>query len=371
MTIEAVRLFPYRLPLRDPWPTAEGTITERYGCLLALEDSEGRTGLGDTAPIAGFGLETIASSIAALRTAARRLIGLPESTYLEAAANLPHLASIAATPAARHAIDLALHDLAAQLIGRPIAALLDEGSALTLVPANAAIPRVDPTRAATLAREAVAAGVQTLKLKVGGDSFREDLARVRAVRDEVGAHVAIRLDANQAWREDKAIAAIRAFAVYDIEYVEQPVAAAEIAALARVRRSVDVPIAADESLTDLKAARRLIEANAVSVFIIKPMVLGGLSAARAVAALARKHDIEVIVTSLIESAVGRTGAIHLAASLGPSHHAHGIATSGALQRDVAEGPGMERGAVRVPTAPGLGVSLPPEKLRSTAPVEAA
>src|SRR5262245_59529946 len=59
--IEAVRLLPYRLPLRDPWPTAEGPVAEREGVIVALLDSEGRVGLGDAAPLPGFGLETIGS----------------------------------------------------------------------------------------------------------------------------------------------------------------------------------------------------------------------------------------------------------------------------------------------------------------------
>src|SRR5688572_704599 len=371
MTIESVRLLPYRLPLRDPWPTAEGPVAERPGCLLALEEDGGLVGLGDTAPLPGFGLETIASSVAALRTAARRLIGLPPDAYLEAAANLPFLAPVAATPAARNAIDLALHDLAAQRAGCSIAALLGGGSALSSVPVNAAIPRVDPARAARLAREAVQAGARTIKVKVGGAPLHEDLARVRAVRDEAGDHVAIRLDANQAWSEAEARAALAALAVYDIEYVEQPVAAGDVAALARLRGEGSVRIAADEAVVDLRAARRLLDAEAADVLVLKPMALGGLHAARAVAALARERGAGVVVTSLVESAIGRTGALHLAASLGESPLAHGLATGSLLTEDVTAAPEMRNGAIAVPRGPGLGIALDAERLRAAAVVEAA
>ena len=64
MTIRSVRLVPYRLPLRDPWPTAEGPVLDRHGCLLILEEEDGRLGLGDAAPLPGFGLETIGSCVA-------------------------------------------------------------------------------------------------------------------------------------------------------------------------------------------------------------------------------------------------------------------------------------------------------------------
>lgn len=371
MTIESARLLPYRLALRDPWPTATGPVTEREGCLLALEDDEGRIGLGDAAPLAGFGLETVASSILALRAAARRLVGLPRDGYLEGAAHLPHLAPVAATPAARHAIDLALHDLAARTAGSPLAVFLGGEAALASVPVNAPIPRVAAVRAEELARAAVAAGARTLKVKVGGGPLSEDLARVRAVREASGASVSIRLDANQAWSEAEALAALEGFRVYAIEYVEQPVPAGAIAALARLRRAGVIPIAADEAVSDLQAARRVLDAGAADVLVLKPMVLGGLHAARAVAALAAERGAGVVVTSLVESAIGRTGALHFAASLGSNALAHGVATGDALAEDVAEAPRMTGGALQVPRGPGLGVAVDADRWKAAASVEAA
>ncbi|HYJ33639.1 MAG TPA: o-succinylbenzoate synthase [Candidatus Binatia bacterium] len=371
MKIESVRLLPYRLRLREPWPTVEGPITEREGVLIALEDSNGRIGLGDAAPLAGFGLETLGSCAAALRGAARRLTGLPEESYLEGAANLTHLAPVAAAPAARHAIDLALHDLAARAAGRSIGALLGGDAALEVVPVNAVVPRVAPERAATLAREALEAGARVLKLKVGGVALAEDLARVRSVREAAGGDVAIRLDANQAWGEEEALAAIAALRVYEIEYIEQPVAASNLRALARLRREGGVAVAADESVTDLRAARRVLDAGAADILVLKPMVLGGLHAARQVAALATERGVRIVVTSLVESAVGRTGALHLAASLGPAPHAHGLATGSALAEDVADAPRMERGMLRLPDGAGLGIAIDPSRWKDAALVEAA
>ena len=370
MTIESVRLLPYALRLRDPWPAVPAPLVERLGCLLVLTDSDGRIGLGDAAPYPGFGIETLGSSTAALRAAAHRLVGLPAGAWLEAASGLEHLAQVAATPAARHAIDLALYDLAAQAAGTSIAALLGGDAVLAAVPTNVTIPRVPPDRTATLAREALAAGAHTIKVKVGGAPLAEDLARVRAAREATGEEIAIRVDANEAWTEEEARAALAALHVYEIEYVEQPVAAREIQALARLRAAGLVPVAADEAMTDAPSARRVLDAEAADVLVLKPMVLGGLHATRTVAALAAERGVRVVVTSVVESAVGRTGALHLAASLGPAPYAHGVATGSALLEDVADAPRMEGGALRVPHGPGLGVTLDPERLRSAASVAA-
>ena len=357
MTIRGVWIRSYSLPLREPWPSAEGPVTERVGSLVLLEEEGGWVGRGETAPWPGFGLETHASSVAAIRGAATRLIGLPREGYLEAAADLPRLAQVAASPCARHAIDLALHDLAAQNANLPLAQLLGGDKALSEVAVNATIPRLPADEAARAAVAAVASGVWTIKLKVGGAPLSEDIARVRAVREAAGTSVRIRIDANQSWSQDEAIQALNAIDPFDIEYCEQPVAAEAIDMLARVRAATGVRIAADEAVRDVATARRILEAGAADVLIVKPMALGGLHAARAVAAQAEEFGAAVVVTSLLESDIGRTGALHLAASLGSSRFAHGVAPAAWTPAGSRRQSVYPAGKVRVPTEPGLGAKV--------------
>ncbi len=357
MNIVRARVASYALPFRDAWPAAGGRLQERNGFLLELTDDQGRVGLGDAAPWPGFGIETAGSAGLALRGAMKKLVGLPAEAFPRAIAQLTSFAPVAAAPAARHAIDLALHDLLAQRAGVPIAQLLGGTGTLTRVPANATIPRVGPERTAQLAAAAVAGGARTIKLKVGGVPLAQDLERMRALREAVGPKIRLRLDANQEWSAAEAIDALRALTPFDLEYVEQPVGAEALADLARVRREGGVPIAADEAVRDLGSARHVLEAEAADILIVKPMVLGGLEAARAVTAQAREHDVGVVVTSLLESVVGRTGVLHFAASLGPSAHAHGVATGGLLARDLAPGLPFAEGVVAVPPSPGLGIVI--------------
>lgn len=357
MTIRSVWIRSYSFPLREPWPSAEGPVIERIGSVVLLEEEGGWVGRGESAPWPGFGLETHASSVAAIRGAASRLIGLPREAYLAAAADLPRLAPVAASPCARHAIDLALHDLAAQNANLSLAQLLSGPSALSEVTVNAAIPRLPADEAARAAVDAVASGVWTIKLKVGGAPLAEDVARVRAVREAAGPSVRIRVDANQSWSEDEAIQALTALQPFDIEYCEQPVAADAIEMLARVRAATGVRIAADEAVRDLRTARRILEAGAADVLIVKPMALGGLHAARAVAAQAVEFGAGVVVTSLLETDIGRTGALHLAASLGPGRFAHGVAPAAWTLTGPRRAPPYPAGKIRVPTEPGLGANV--------------
>ena len=373
--IARVRLGRYRFGFREPWPSSDGPQHAREGLWIALEDGDGRVGVGESAPFPGFGLESLASSESALRLAARFATGLPADHWLAAAEDLPRLAPVVASPAARAALDLALHDLAAQRAACSIASLLAAPGTppATVVGANAVVSRAAAGEAAAAARRAVDDGARTVKLKVGGAPLDEDIARVRAVREAVGTGVAIRVDANQAWSEREAIDALRALAPFGLDYVEQPVAAGAVDALARVRAAAGVPIAADESLTDLRAARRLIGARAADVFIVKPTALGGLAAARAVITIARDAGLRVVVTTLLESAVGRAGALHLAASLGAESGDHGVATGGVLADDLVAGFIDRPGRIPLPAEPGLGDALHAAVLARTevVPVEDA
>lgn len=358
MSIRRVLIHSYSLALRAPWPSAAGPVNRRDGSILILEEEEGgRVGVGESAPWPGFGLETHPSSVAALRLAARRLVGLSPDAYLAAADDLPGLAPVAASPCARHAIDLALHDLAAQRAGVSIARLLGGDRALADVPVNAAIGRLSAKESASVARKLVSKGFRTLKLKVGGAPLEEDIARLRAVREAVGAEPRIRIDANQAWSEREAVESLAALREFDIEYCEQPVDAEAIDVLARVRAAGDVPIAADESVRDVPTMERIVAQNAADVIVIKPMALGGLAAARAVVNVAARAGLPVVVTSLLESPIGQMGALHFAASLGAGPFAHGIGTAPEAEDAQAVFAPFKAGWMQVPAEPGLGATL--------------
>ncbi len=183
---------------------------------------------------------------------------------------------------------------------------------------NALVPALPPDDAA-----AAAAGHRDVKVKVGDAG---DVDRVAAVRDAVGPHARLRVDANGAWDVDTAISRIKAMAPYDLELVEQPVASIED--LAAVRRRVDVPIAADECVRSLDDARRL-EADAL---VVKVQPLGGF---RATLRIIDAAGLPVIVSSMLETSVGVAAGLALAASLDDLPYACGL---GAPVLDIVDDP---------------------------------
>ncbi|MBB1500807.1 o-succinylbenzoate synthase [Propioniciclava sp. MC1683] len=203
----------------------------------------------------------------------------------------------------------------------------------TSVPVNATVPAVGPERAAEIVR---ASGCATVKVKVAqaGQSLADDLDRVAAVRDALGPAGAIRVDANAAWSVDEAVAALPRIdrAAGGLQYAEQPCAAVDD--LARVRRAVAVPIAADESIRRASDPHAVVRAEAADVIVVKVQPLGGV---RACLALAEELGLPVTVSSALESSVGIAAGVALAAAL-PRTNAAGLATVAMLRADVAATP---------------------------------
>jgi o-succinylbenzoate synthase len=203
-----------------------------------------------------------------------------------------------------------------------------------------ALPALPPAEAAALAAT-VKAG--TVKVKVGqGD----DLGRVRAVREALGPRVRIRVDANGAWDLPTALRRVRALAGLGVELVEQPVAGLDD--LARLRRQVEVPLAADEAVQDLDAARRLARLGAADALVVKVQAAGGV---RAALALAEAAGVPVIASSLVETSVGLAAGLAFAARLPATPFASGLGTGALLAGDVVRDP-------LVPVAGRLAVRRP-------------
>jgi o-succinylbenzoate synthase len=202
------------------------------------------------------------------------------------------------------------------------------------VPVNVTVPAVGPDRAHAIVR---AGGCTTAKVKVAepGQSLVEDEARVEAVRDALGPSGRIRVDANGGWAVDAAVAAIGRLdrAAGGLEYVEQPCASVED--LAAVRRTVGVPIAADESIRRAADPYRVRDLEAADVAVLKVQPLGGV---RACLRIAEDIGLPVVVSSALETSVGIAAGVALAAALPELPYACGLATVQLLTDDVAATP---------------------------------
>ena len=203
------------------------------------------------------------------------------------------------------------------------------------VPVNVTVPAVGPVRAADLVR--ASSGCRTAKVKVAepGQDEAADLARVEAVRDALGPAGRIRVDANGAWDVDTAVRQVTLLdqAAKGLEYVEQPCRTVE--ELAQVRRRVDVPVAADESIRRADDPFRVARLEAADVAVLKVQPLGGVAACLRIA---EQIGLPVVVSSALETSVGIAAGVALAAALPELPYACGLATLQLLDGDVATQP---------------------------------
>jgi O-succinylbenzoate synthase len=210
---------------------------------------------------------------------------------------------------------------------------------------NVTVPAVEPRQA----REIVAAsGCRTAKVKVAerGQPEAADLARVEAVRDALGPAGRIRVDANGAWSVDQAARMLRALAPLRLEYAEQP--CATLAEMAELRRRVDVPLAADESIRRARDPLAVRAAGAADIVVLKAAPLGGVRAALRIAA---ECGLPVVVSSAVESSVGLAAGVALAAALPDLPYDCGLGTMSLLTGDVSADPLVAvAGALPVRTA---------------------
>lgn len=212
------------------------------------------------------------------------------------------------------------------------------------VESAAIIPEITPDAAAALTREY---GCRTAKVKVGGPrgadpdpaaTLRADIERVEAVASALGAGGRLRIDANGAWTLAAAGPAIRALeaavrsgGLGGLEYVEQP--CATIGELAALRRRIDTPIAADESIRLTGDVDAVWGAEAADILVLKPSPLGG---ARACLAIAERTGLPVVISSAMESSVGLFSVLAAALALPDAGLAHGLGTGTLLATDTVD-----------------------------------
>jgi O-succinylbenzoate synthase len=208
------------------------------------------------------------------------------------------------------------------------------------IPINATVPAVPASRVPeVLARFP---GARTAKVKVAepGHALTDDVARVNAVRELVPV---VRVDANGGWSVAEAVAACVALtADGPLEYLEQP--CATVRELAELRRRVDVPVAADESIRKADDPVHVVRSKAADVAVLKVAPLGGVGR---LLDIAGQIDVPIVVSSALDSAVGMSRGLLAAACLPDLRYACGLGTGGLFVEDVADPVAPDDGRLRV------------------------
>ncbi|MFB6301315.1 MAG: dipeptide epimerase [Haloferacaceae archaeon] len=331
------------LPLADEFAISRGARTTAENVLVRVRDDEGNVGVGNAAPSPRYG-ETADTVEAVLPDLLAAVEAVDDPGALDRMER--RLRDVVRdNPAARAAISVALHDLAATRLGVPLYRLLGLDPART--PRTSFTVSIDdPDRMGERAADAVADGHELLKVKLGTD---DDRTRVAAVR-EAAPDARLRVDANEAWTPAEAVTKARWLTEFDVEFLEQPVPGEDLAGLERVHERAPLPVAADEACRTLSDVPRV--AGRTDIANLKLMKCGGVREAVRMVHAARAHDLEVMLGCMVESAAGIAAGCHLA----PLVDYADLDGALLLDADVYEGPDLTGGEIRLdPDRPGTGV----------------
>ena len=325
---------PLTLQLRTTFRIAHGASDQRFN-VFARITAGSHVGLGEAAVVPYYG-DTPQGIMDYFAAVADR-VGDDPAALEDTLSALP-----SGSAAARAAIDIALHDRWGKCVGRPLYSLF--GLNPDRVPLTSfTIAMDDP---AIMGRRAAEARLPILKIKLGSQDDEAMLAAIRAATT-----AKLRVDANAGWTRKQAAQLIPRLRQYDIEFVEQPLAVGDIEGLRWLRaQRLGVPIFVDESV---KTARDVAaHAGMVDGVVIKLMKTGGLREAQRAIAVARAHDLQVMISCMIESSIGVTAAAHLA----PLCDYADLDGPLLIANDPYRGVRFDGARLVLPDKPGLGVT---------------
>jgi L-alanine-DL-glutamate epimerase-like enolase superfamily enzyme len=353
MIIREVSVAPCTMRKEDPawrFALAASPVTEGHVVRIVTED--GVEGFGYASATAHMG--AIPGSLAAELDLFRPLLIGRDARGIEALlAALDR--SLRGAPQAKAAVDCALHDLNARALGVPLNRLFG-GTVRESVPILRILAIKAPPEMAAQARKLVDRGYRYLKIKVHGE-VAEDVARVAAIRAEVGPDVHLTIDANQSYAPKDAISALNQMAEHRIDLVEQPVAADDRAGLALVTRSVPVTVEADEAAGSLREVFTLVAERAVDAVSLKIPKLGGLRNTLAAARICEAAHVRYRLGAAVGSRLLAAQALHLACALPGVDYACELGEFDRLRDDPFTGLELDKGELRLPQGPGSGVRL--------------
>lgn len=258
-------------------------------------------------------------------------------------------------------LELALWDLAGKMRNCSVAELLG-GVLRSQVEVAACMGIQSYERAGEIAAEYVERGFRCLKTKAGSD-MREDLEMVRGIRDAVGDRLQLRIDPNRAYTPQEAVVLARELEPYNLEYLEQPIPAEPLEDATWLRQQTSVPIALNESVTDAASVWRILHAEAAEFILPDTHIAGGILPCVQIGHVCDAAQVACIMHCGHDLGPKTAAMLHIAAAL-PAYRLANDCTYYGLEDDVLCEPfQIEAGCIRVPTVPGLGCDVDPDKLR--------
>ena len=354
MRVTSIEPYLVAVPLKGAFKNAHAVKTVQRSVVVRVKTDAGLEGAGNVDPSPGYSEVTPETILTAIESRlAPALRGADATNVRSAVAQMERAAPGALD--AQAAIEMALVDLNGKALGVPAHRLLG-GAVRNVIQLNGWIGIVPPEAAAVAALDFLARGYRSTKIKVGA-SVEQDRDRVAAVR-AAAPDMEIRVDANEGYDVDSAIRLARALAPYRVRLFEQPVPRHDLAGLAKVRRSIDIPVMADEAIVGLDTLAQVIRLEAADLVKVKVMKQGGLFRCLQAVDMAVAAGMQCVVGHGFGLTLNTLAELHVASTSESILEACESVGPAKVDGDVVTAPlRFETGSVRLSDAPGLGATL--------------
>lgn len=352
MRIKDIQVWHADLGNTRPYTIAFKTVDEVRNAFVEITLADGTTGIGSGNPSEYVVGESLSQTLEALQEknlgflSGRDIREFNQLTY-EVWQKFPR------NPAARAALDIALHDVFTKFLGVPLVKFL--GQKIDTLPTSNTIGIKNVEETLREAEEYIGRGFSVLKVKLGKD-LAEDIERIVKLRERFGNDIVIRIDANQGYDIPQTVAFYTKTLHLNVELIEQPLPAKAVAEMKSLPEEIRARIAADESLITPKDALELVKPpRASGIFNIKLMKCGGVSQALKIANVAFQEGVDLFWGCNDESAVSITAALHAAFSCSNTRYIDLDGSLDLAQDVVSGGFILEKGYMRCSDKPGLGL----------------
>lgn len=354
MQITSIEIYKLCIPLKQPFVISLGPQYDADNIVIVINTDTGLKAWGECSPYMSINGESMDTCFVVGQYLAKALKGKDPLQIEECAKAMDRI--ITRNESIKSAFDLALYDIASQHAGLPLYKFLG-GKKNKIISTDMTVGLGSPEKMAKEAVEYKAAGFPSIKVKLG-TTTEEDVTRIKAIRDAIGNELPLRIDANQGWNVETAIATLQALATYDIEHCEEPIARWNYMALPEVRKNSPIKIMSDESCFDEHDAERLAKLNACDYFNVKLGKSGGIWHALKIVEVAKAYNLKLQVGCFMESRLAITALVHFAYSSDLVVH-YDLDTPLMLKEDPVVG-GMkflDNGIVEIDDAVGIGATI--------------
>ncbi|WP_066506649.1 dipeptide epimerase [Abyssisolibacter fermentans] len=309
MKIFKIQTSEINIPIIKPFNTSIRTVDSINNIIVKIITDNGLVGYGEAAPHPFVTGETKDSIKATLEHIGNKITGMNLENFEGIMIEIHN--RILNNTSAKSAIDMAIFDLYAQYLDKPLYTIL--GGYRRQIETDISISLNPITEMVNDSLDATNRGFNTLKIKLGQE-YKQDISRISEIRKAVGKNIKLRVDANQGWKPKEAIKIISEMEDMglDIELVEQPVHYKDIDGMAFVTKNVKTPILADESVHSPSDVLNIIQKKAADLINIKLIKTGGIYNALKICSIAESIGIECMIGCTNESKLSISAAAHLA-----------------------------------------------------------